>query len=206
MAFTDTHYTSATFDSDGHPRVWKTVEGGEVILSDVSDIVVEYSSDPYKSAEKKYKSEIMSEFFSEFLQFLSPGHKKKERSTSVALFTRPRSAILTDIISKGYFIHATYPVPSDPQGGEKVKLHIYGLSIISDVLEHLPTKMAKANVIKEALAALHAMDNSACLLIIGDPSVFSVKELESLALYAGAKKILHPKCFKGAKLLYVVAI
>jgi len=157
---------------------------------------------PFKSTEKKYKSEIMSKFFPEFLRYLTP---ERGRNTSIALFTRPQSDILTDIMLKGYFIHATYPVPADSPNGERAKLHIYSLSIISDVLEHLPTKMARANIIKEALAVLHTLDNSACLLIIGDPSAFSIKELESLALYAGAKKILHPKCFKEAKLLYVVA-
>lgn len=198
MAFTDIFFDS-TNDSQISTRKWLTASG-EVMSSDLS------FDHLYGSVAKKYKSEIMSKFFSKFLQCVPFDHRKKEQNISIALFTRPRSDILADIISAGCFLHTTYPVPSDQQDGKVAKLHIYGLSIISDVLEHLPTKMARANVIKEALAVLHTLDNSTCLLIIADPSAFSVKELESLALYAGAKKILYPKCFKEAKLLYVVAI
>jgi len=145
--------------------------------------------------------------------------KLNDLKLSIAVFTKYRSNLEMDLnestLALIHFIYLTHPIITEPQTSA-VELFSYDLAIVSDVLEYMPSTMAKANVIKEALTTLK-QKNSSYLIITakseemvkksGDiDKALSIDDLISLALYAGANKVWRLNCMKESKSPFIVAI
>ena len=166
----------------------------------------------YKELGRPPKKEFKKEFKSEFGEKLVKNLFKEIGGIgNIVVFTRPKSDIIADLSLAGYMFYVAHPILADQHVNNvgDPALRQFSLSIISDVLEHLPTAMSKANVIKEALATLKPSKNSYLLIIAehGQTDIFmgEQKYLESLALFAGAKEIVRLDCLKDTKLIYVTA-
>jgi len=137
---------------------------------------------------------------------------------SVAVFTKYESDLERDLnettlVLMNYF-YLTHPIITEPQTGA-VDLFSYDLAVVSDILEYMPSTMARANVIKEALTTLK--QKKSCYLIITTKSeeevrkseninkALSINDLISLALYAGANKVWGPDCMKKSKSPLIIA-
>lgn len=191
-ADTDMYYTTTTDTSDSNTCYGTPIER----------VVKDHSP---QCDKKKFKSEFVDKLL----------HKKffKEIGgpSSIILFARPKSDIITDLALAGYMYNTALPILDDVRehGASNPALHSYNLAIISDVLEHLPTMMLKANVIKEALATLKSPRHSYLLIIAkrGQQTEIPMDDqeyIESLALFAGAKEIVRLNCFKDTEFIYVV--
>jgi len=139
-----------------------------------------------------------------------------ERDISIAAFTKYGSDVEKDLNILTHkipcYTHITHPVESDPQH-EPVNLSSYDISVVSDVLENTLSKMARANIIKEALSSLKHTGRS-CLIIkakseeeakMSKEIVLNEDNLISLAIYAGATKTWKLKCMEKAEFPLIVA-
>lgn len=142
---------------------------------------------------------------------------KPDSKIAVGIFCKYKSDIDNDSrcgLFNGYYYHMVYPIQPDSTMYERIYLLSYDICVITDVLEYLPSKMARANAIKEALIAL-CINRPRYLIIMAksekeveearktDSSIitgFSVEELKSLALFAGAKEIIEPDFVKDKDL------
>jgi len=173
---------------------------------------------------EKLKTDYKSEFVRDLIDSLYRDMGTSPGDTRVGIFCKHKSDIDSDLrqgLLTNYYYHKVYPIESDPQDHDKIYLFSYDMCIIVNVLEYLPSKMTRANVIREALMAL--VNNYPRRLAIiakskeevekskeAEPDIitgFDTKELESLALFAGAKEMAKSSFVKneGFKDLYVVA-
>jgi len=137
------------------------------------------------------------------------------REISTAFFIKHKSDLEKDLSkSFPYYAHVIHPIKTEPQYGQ-ANLFSYDLAVISDVLEYMPSTMARANIIKEALTSLK-QEKTSYLIITAIPeedvekfkdivSALSEDDLISLASYAGADKIQKLNCMKEAKFPYIIA-
>lgn len=165
--------------------------------------------DKTKHLEKDLKIDRKSEFIRSLVGDLCENMGIPLHDTRLGIFCRHKSNIDNDIVRglfENIYYHKVYPIRSDPQDYDRIYLFSYDICIIVNILEYLPSRMARANIIKEALMSL-VDKNSKRLAIIAEseeeveksresePDIttgFDVKELESLALFAGAKNIIDP--------------
>jgi len=172
----------------------------------------------------KPEADYKAKFIRDLINSLYKDMGKSPGDTRVGIFCKHKSDVDNDLkhgLLLDYYYHRVYPIESDPQNYDKIYLFSYDICIIVGVLEYLPSKMARANVIKEALTAL--INNYPRRLAIiakseedvekskeTEPDIitgFNVRELESLALFAGAKEIAESSFTKSEdfKDLYIVA-
>ena len=73
----------------------------------------------------------------------------------------------------------------------------FDVCIIDDVIDRMESTMQRGNVIKEALKSLHEdhKELSQAYLVIFSKKM-NKEELESTALFAGARKIIDTKCLE----------
>jgi hypothetical protein len=139
------------------------------------------------------------------------------KDLAIVAFTKYKSDLEKDLNKSHrlipHYIYLVHPIISELQY-DPVDLFSYNLAIISDILEYMPSTMAKANVIKEALTSLKQRKESHLIITAKSEEdaekskdtigTLSEDDLISLALYAGAGKIWKLDCMKEAKFPFIV--
>jgi hypothetical protein len=171
-----------------------------------------YNVPPNKPAEPR--TELVKNFHNIINEL-----QLNSQNLAIVAFTKYKSNLEKDLSnsynkSMPHYIYLVHPIITEPQH-DPVDLFAYNLAVISDVLEYMPSVMAKANMIKEALTSLKQKKQS--YLIITAKSEEEVKksknidailnedDLISLALYAGASNIRKLDCMRKAKFPFIVA-
>lgn len=172
MSSTDYSYSKSFFDFDASSSV---------------SYGAEYGRPTSKKVRNEYKSKFANTIFNDLLCELG----FRSSSPQIALFVDGHS-ILTEedkhIVSKIYITHIS------GLSVHEVGLHSYDIGIIDNILDHVKSTMQRGNIIKEALQCLQLSKDG--YLVISSKEI-DKEELESLALFAGAKKIIEPECLKN---------
>jgi hypothetical protein len=149
------------------------------------DTIFESGKQP--KSELKFKSKLGQIIFNDLFKELSMSPSR------IGLFSGKGSELFDEAtnISHYYELKAT-----SPDAGN-IALQHFDVCIIDDVIDRMESTMRRGNVIKEALKSLHK-DNKELLqayLIIFSKKM-DKEELESIALFAGARKIIDTKCLE----------
>ena len=159
----------------------------------------------YDTCDSEKRLKIKLEFKSKLGQIIF-NDLFKELSLSplrIGLFSGKGSELFDEAtkISHYYEFNATSPDDGD------IPLHHFDVCIIDDVIDKIESTMRKGNVIKEALKSLHKDDKE---LLQAYLIIFSKKmnkeELESIAFFAGVKKIIDAKCLKALEHTCIVVM
>jgi len=204
-ALSSTYYygTSTTADS------YTTIE------NKFDDFYINNSYKDFNSEPSVSKDNFNTKLIKDFSKVMNELHIEAI-DLAISVFTKYKSDMEKDInklIQKvPFYTHIVHPIKSDPQY-DSVNFFAYNLAIVSDILEYMPSTMARANIIKEALTSLKYDRRS--YLIIKTKSkedagklqevVLSEDDLISLALYAGAVKTWKLECMKEVKFPLIIA-
>lgn len=141
--------------------------------------------------ESKIAQIIFNTLFKELS--LSPRH--------IGLFATKGSELYSDIItiSRYYELNATTPYSGD------MPLQCLDVCIIDNVIDKMESMMQKGNIIKEALQGLRKNYDYQPYLIIYSKET-GKEELESIALFAGVRKIIESKCLEDLEHTCIVVI
>lgn len=157
----------------------------------------EYNSFVFKDAflDDRKRSKSKLEFKSKLGQIIF-NNLFKELSMSplcIGLFSGKGSELFDEATKISHY----YELKSTSPDAGNIALQHFDVCIIDDVIDRMGSTMQKGNVIKEALKSLHE-DNKELLqayLIIFSKKM-DKEELESIALFAGARKIIDTKCLE----------
>ena len=145
----------------------------------------------------EFKSKLGQVIFSDLFKELSLSPSR------IGLFSSKGSELFDEAtnISHYYEFNATSPDDGD------IPLQHFDICIIDDVIDKMKSTMQKGNVIKEALKSLHKDHEE---LLQAYLIIFSKKmdkeELESIALFAGVRKIIDTKCLETLEHTCIVVI
>jgi len=180
-----------------------------------SNFYINNSYEDFDEAPSKPKNDFNTKLIKNFSNIINELHLEA-MDLAISIFTKHKSDVEKDVnklIQKvPCYTHIVHPIKSDPQY-DPVNFFSYNLAIVSDILEYMPSTMARANIIKEALTSLKYDKKS--YLIIKTKSkedaeklqevVLSEDDLISLALYAGAVKTWKLECMKEVKFPLIIA-
>lgn len=148
----------------------------------------------YNKPKLEFKSKIGQIIFSDLFKelLLSPFH--------IGLYSDKGSELFDESFKISYYYKFYRTTP----GSGNMLLQYFDVCIIDDVIDKMESMMQKGNIIKEALQSLCNDRKPPCLIIFSKES--SKEELESIALFAGATKIIEAKCLKDLEHACIVVI
>lgn len=145
--------------------------------------------------ELKLESKLAQIIFNTLFKELSLSPRR------IGLFTAKGSELFDDIItiSRYYRLDATTPHSGN------IPLQCLDVCVIDNVIDEMKSMMQKGNIIKEALQSLHRDHNHQPYLIIYSKET-NKEELESIALFAGVRKIIESKCLENLEHACIIVI
>lgn len=197
--------TTASINSD----VWYTTEG------DKYETFYTNNYNGSKTGPATPKNDFKTKLIADFINIINELHLI-ERDISIAAFTKYKSDIERDLNvlqSKiPCYVHFIHPIKSDPQN-DPVNLSSYDVAIIPDILGNSLSRMANANIIKEALSSLKQGGDSYLMIASNNEEksdksteiALNEEDLISLAIYAGATKAWKFECGKEIEFPIIVA-
>jgi len=150
-------------------------------------------SKPKLKLKSKLGQIIFNDLFKELS--MSPSH--------IGLFSGEGSELFDEAIKISHYYDLRATSPDDGN----IALQHFDVCIIDDVIDRMESTMQRGNVIKEALKSLHEdhKELSQAYLVIFSKKM-NKEELESIALFAGVRKIIDTKCLEALEHTCIVTI